>query len=373
MNKILTTIYFKLLVIGCCVLLVFACQDDEFVPEAPVFSKITSLYALDSVIVSGEMGDWIAIQGQNITEAKEIHFNDVAVAIEETYYEDDILYLQVPIAMPTEIDNKVKLTTEGGSFDFNFTVNIPDIKLTGMFNEYTAPGDTMKIYGEFFDLYEVDTLNTVVVFEGKEQPVIQVGSNFITVAVPEDVTENIKIELVNKKYNASAICPGYYRDRQALVTNFDDVPYTGTSGVDYVGLWDNPEPVDGNYSLLTVGSEGSGWSYLIGTGFAYTDDMKDHPEKYEVKFELNMILPIMNTHFYLYNYWNHAPAQITPADLVVQSLGVWQTVRFPLERLIPIGFEGNKDYIGSFNIRIESPAGEPLKMGWDNFRISLKE
>ncbi|RIJ46957.1 hypothetical protein D1614_16085 [Maribellus luteus] len=373
MNKLLTTIYFKGLVIGCCVLLVLACQDDELVPEAPVFSKITSLYALDSVIASGEMGDWIAIQGKNIEKATEIYFNDVAVAIEEVYYEEDVLYLQVPIAMPSEITNKVKVTTEGGSFDFDFTVNIPAIKLTGMFNEYTAPGDTMKIYGEFFNLYEVDSLNTVVVFEGKEQPVIQVGSNFITVAVPADANENIKIELVNKKYNARAVCPGYYRDRQNLVTNFDDVPYKGTSGVAYVGSWENPEPVDGNYSLLTVGSEGSGWSYLIGAAFPYTADMKDNPDKYEVKFELNMILPIMNTHFYLYNYWNHTPAKITPADLVVQSLGVWQTIRFPLERVIPVDFAGNKDYIGSFNIRIESPAGEPLKMGWDNFRVTLKE
>ena len=111
----------------------------------------------------------------------------------------------------------------------------------------------------------------------------------------------------------------------------------------------------------------------MGTGVSYTSDMKDHPDKYEVKFELNMITPIMKTKFYIYNYWNHTPAEITAADLVVQNLGTWQTVKITLERIIPLNFAGNKDYIGSFNIRIESPAGEPVSMGWDNFRISLKD
>ena len=37
-----------------------------------------------------------------------------------------------------------------------------------------------------------------------------------------------------------------------------------------------------------------------------------------------------------------------------------------------MNFTGNKAYIGSFNIRIESPAGEPVNMCWDKFQ-GLKE
>ena len=29
-------------------------------------------------------------------------------------------------------------------------------------NEYTSPGDTIMIYGDFFELYEIDSLNAVV-------------------------------------------------------------------------------------------------------------------------------------------------------------------------------------------------------------------
>uniref|UniRef100_UPI0032164866 glycan-binding surface protein n=1 Tax=uncultured Draconibacterium sp. TaxID=1573823 RepID=UPI0032164866 len=365
--------YFKLVAYVILLSVIVSCKEDEKELIPPVFSKISSINELDVSVSSGEMGDWIALQGSNIETTNSVYFNDVAVDMQEVYYENNILYMQVPIAMPSEINNKVKVVTEGGEFEFDFTVNIPEIKLTHMFNEYTAPGDTMKIYGEFFGLYEVDPSNTVISFNGIEKSVIDVGDNYITVGVPENTDKNIKLQLINSKYNATAECPGYYYDRQSLVTNFDDVPYKGTSGVQYVGLWDAPEPLSGNYSLLTVDAGGSGWSYLVSNGFAYSEDMKDHPDKYEIKFELNMILPIMNTNFYIYNYWNHTPAQITASDLVVQKTGVWQTIRIPLEKLIPTDFSGNKDYIGSFNIRIDSPAGEPLKMGWDNFRVSQKD
>lgn len=350
-----------------------SCKDDENLQGLPKFSKISPLKQLETSISTGNMGDWVAIQGENLEAVQTVMFNDVSVNMKDVYYENNILYLQVPKLMPKSVTNKVKVATASGEVEYNFTVNIPNLKLTGMFNEYTPAGDTLKIYGDFFKLYEVDKTNTVVSFKGVEQPVIQAGENFITVKVPANVEPNLKLTVTNKKYNATAACPGYYQDRQFLITNFDDVEYTGGDGAAFVGAWKNPKAISGKYSLLKVGLEGSGWSYLIGTGVFYTADMKDHPEKYEIKFELNMITPIMKTKFYIYNYWNNPPAEITAADLVVQNMGIWQTVKIPLERVIPINFTGNKDYIGSFNIRIESPAGEAVNMGWDNFRIALKD
>lgn len=354
-------------------LIIVSCEKNEAISDPPQLLKISLIEQLEGSISSGEMGDWVAIHGNNIESAYSIFFNDVAVDMEEVYYQDGILYLQIPIAMPKEVTNKVKVVTKGGEVDLDFTINIPQIKLIYMHNEYTPPGDTLKIYGSFFELYEVDSTNTVISFAGIEKPVIRVEKNYITVKVPENVEQNIKLRLINNKYKVSAVCPGFYYDRQNIITNFDDVPYTGSSGIQYVGLWTDPKPLSGKYSLLKVGPEGSGWTYLIETSFPYTDDMKDYPNKYEIKFEINMVLPIMKTNFYFYNYWNHSPAQITPSDLVVETLGKWQTIRIPLERLIPLDFTGNKDYIGSFNIRIDTPPGENVKIGWDNFRISLKD
>lgn len=352
---------------------VSSCTKEDSLPGLPEFSKISPLKELGTAITEGDMGDWVAIQGVNLETTTSIIFNDVPVDMQGVYYENDVLYLQIPVLMPAEITNKVKIVTTSGEIEFNFNVKIPNLKLTGMFNEYVQAGDTLKIYGDFFKLYEIDNTNTVVSFNGIEQPLIHVGSNFLTVKVPANVEQNIKLTVINNKYNASAVCPGYFQDRQFLITNFDDVPYTGGDGAQFVGNWTNPKPISGKFSYLTVGTGGSGWMYLMGTGVSYTNDMKDHPDKYEVKFEMNMITPIVRTKFYIYNYWNHPPAEITAADLVVQNVGVWQTLKIPLERIIPLNFTGNKDYIGSFNVRVESPAGESVALCWDNFRITLKD
>jgi len=362
-----------LLFIAAMFLTLASCTKKESLPDPPKFSKISPLKELGTSISTGNMGDWVAIQGENLETVQTITFNDALVNLNDIYYENNAIYMQIPVLMPKEITNKVKVVTGSGEVEFNFTVNIPNLKLTGMFNEFTIPGDTLKMYGDFFKLYEVDKTNTVVSFNGIEQPVIQVGDNFITVKVPVNVEPNIKLTVKNSKYNATAVCPGYYQDRQFLITNFDDKPYTGGDGASFVGAWTDPKPISGKFTYLTVGTGGSGWSYLMSTGAAYTADMKDNPNKYEIKFELDMITPIMKTKFYFYNYWNHNPAEITAADLVVQNLGVWQTIKIPLERLIPMNFTGNKANIGSLNIRIESPAGESVAIGWDNFRISLKD
>ena len=282
-------------------LAISSCNKKDSLPEPPTFAKISTLKELSTSISTGNMGDWIAIQGSNLETAQSILFNDVPVDMKEVYYENNVLYLQVPKVMPVLLTNKAKVVTASGEVSFDFSVSIPNIKLTGMFNEYTKPGDTLKIYGDFFKLYEVDKTNTVVSFSGIEQPVIQVGDNFITVKVPLNVTPDIKLTVINKKFNASAVCPGYYQDRQLLITNFDDVPYNGSDGASFVGAWTNPKPISGKYTLLKVGVEGSGWSYLMSTGANYTADMKDHPDKYVIKFELNMITPIMKTKFYIYN------------------------------------------------------------------------
>lgn len=37
------------------------------------------------------------------------------------------------------------------------SVFIPELEVNGMFNEFTPAGDTMKVVGDYFDLYEITT------------------------------------------------------------------------------------------------------------------------------------------------------------------------------------------------------------------------
>lgn len=351
-----------------------SCEKDDDVLGLPVFSKITPIKELDKAITTGSMGDWVAIQGTNLESTSSIRFNDVEVDMEEVYYENETLYLQVPVKLPGDITNKVTVTTEAGNIDFNFTVDVPDLKLTSMFNEYTLPGDTIKIYGNFFNLYEVDSSTTVVSFGGIEKPVIKASDTYLTAQVPQNVQSDVKVEVINKKHNVTAVCPGYYQDKHNVITTFDsDFPYTSGTGQQWVGEWTNPKPTSGKYIRFEVDQAtypyGLGWFYLCENSVNYTMDMMTNPDKYVLKFELNMLKPIKATSFFIYYYWAVAPTPMSGETFTVTTLGLWQTVTIPLEKIIPMGYTGTSTNY-SLNMRIENYAPvEEVAMYFDNLRI----
>ncbi len=367
-----------LMLVALLAIIIVSCEDDDVRPDPPTFSKVTTIKDMSTSISGGNMGDWIAIQGGNLEEADSVLFNDVAVQLKDIYYENNVLYAQVPIKLPKSVDNKVTVMTKGGSTSFDFNVNIPDLQLTGMFNEYTVPGDTIKIYGKFLSLYEVDSSNTVVSFGGKESPVIKSTETYITAKVPYDVSPNVRVKAINKKYNVEAVCTGYYQDKHNVITTFDDdFPYTSSTAQQWVGEWQNPKPTSGKYLRFEVDQatypDGLGWFYIFESSMNYTLDMMQHPEKYTLRFELNMKLPIKATQFFIYYYWAVAPTPMGGDYFTVQNLGVWQTVNIPLEKIIPPGYTGTSTNY-SLNMRVENYAPvEQVAMYFDNFRIYEKE
>lgn len=358
-------------------LVIASCKKDDVKPGVPKMLNISTIKKLDSVIFQGNMGDWIALHGTSLANVTEIKLNDVLVDLEEIYEENGVVYLQIPVKLPVEVTNKLYLSTKGGTTDLNFTVSSPDLELTSMFNEYTLPGDTIRIYGKFLKLYEVDASNSVVLFGNLESPVITATDNYITAKVPEAVQSNVKVTLKNNKYNAEAVCPGYYQDKHHVITTFDsDFPYTSGTGQQWVGAGPEPKPTSGNYIRFEVDQQkypdGLGWFYLMENSYEYQLDMILHPEKYVLKFELNMGLPIRKTNFFIYYYWAVAPSPIGGDLFTVQNLGRWQTVSIPLEKIIPMGNTGTSTSF-SLNFRVEnfSPV-EQVAMYFDNFRIYKK-
>ncbi len=375
MRTIKTINKVMLIVLTLLTIAVTSCKkDNEDLPGMPTFSQVTTIKDLKTPIAGGNMGDWIAIRGTNLQQTDSILFNDVAVNIRDAYYQDSVLYIQVPIKLPMNVNNKITVKTKGGDIAFDFKVNIPDLQLTSIFNEYTPPGDSIKIYGKFIKLYEIDSLNTVVSFGGKESPVIKATDTYITTRVPLDVQSNVKVKAINKKFNVEASCQGYYQDKHGVITTFDsDYPYISSTGQQWVGDWKKPKPTSGKYLRFEVDQatypNGLGWFYFFTSDVKYTLDMLQHPDKYTLKFELNMALPVKTTAFFIYYYWAVAPNPMSGETFNVQNLNVWQTVNIPLEKIIPLGYTGTwTDY--SLNIRVEDYAPvEQIAMYFDNFRI----
>ena len=378
--------YSKIIFLLTVILFVFvsSCDKTEDEPAGPPsLSHVTTIKDVETIISGGNMGDWIAIHGKNLKSTYEIFFNDVEVNMEEVYYENEVLYLQVPIKIPLDVTDKLTVITMGGEITYDFVVGVPDLELTYMFNEYTFPGDTIKIYGRFLDLYEVDSDNTVVIFGDIQTPVIDNGSTFITAKVPVNVQPNVKVKAVNSKYDATAVCPGFYQDKHNVITTFDDDFPHGSVGATWASVVelfydDDPtKPASSGNCLKFFVNEGNaptglGWWYMMENSYDYSQDMIDNRENYVLKFELRMGSPIRTTNFFIYNRWNNDnPLPVLSGETFsVQENNQWQTISVPFEAL----YLPTHEYPPSnLNFRVENFAPvEPVNMFFDNFRMYKK-
>ncbi len=365
---------------GCFVFL-FACisceKEEATSSGVPKAVKITSMKDPNTNIDKGNMGDWIALYGEHQQQPTSIRFNDVEVDLKQVYIENDVIYLQVPVKMPQEVNDRIMVVTSAGQVEYPFEVNIPDLELTGMFNEYTLPGDTIKIYGKFLELYEVDSSTTKISFDGIESPVIFANDVYLTARVPLEVKSNIKVKAINSKFDVTAICKGYYRDKNHVITSFDpDFPYVSATGKQWLSTGPTPKPVSDTYIRFEVDQtkypDGLGWFYLMENSFDYDLDMLKNPDQYELKFELNMNVPIQKTKFFVYYYWAHNPTAIGSEYFNVQNLNTWQTVTIPLDKIMPMGYTGTSTSY-SLNFRVENFAPvERVAMYLDNIRVYKK-
>src|SRR6187402_1463973 len=119
-----------------------------------------------SSINSGAFTQWVIIYGTNLGSTQSVTFNDQSVDYKTIYSSDTSVTVQIPRAIPKDITNTITVTTKGGTATYQFTTMIPDLKLSGMLNEYTAIGDTLILLGQNFDLYDLDTSATTVTFTG---------------------------------------------------------------------------------------------------------------------------------------------------------------------------------------------------------------
>ena len=362
-------------------LLVFNSCKEEGMPAdlKPVIRRVALTAAPDTAITAADMGAWLAVYGEHLKRVEYIKFNDVEVDMREVYVVDTAFYLQVPLDLPNEITNKISVRTPAGEADHDFKVNFPALSVNAIHNEYTASGEMMKIYGDYFDLYQVGPKTTVVSFGGKEVAVASATNKMLQVKIPEGLDFDTPVEVVNHKFNVRALSSAHYKDRRNMITNFDsDYPYTGSDGQAWVGLWDDPKPLSGNFIKFEANRSsypsGLGWLYLLQMPFSYNQEMIMHPENYCLKFEIYMKKPLIATQFFIYYYWNQssAPSPLGGESIRVKNLNEWETLAIPLEKIIPKGLSGTEK-VNSLNIRIQCfEPTDDLAMYFDNFRIYKK-
>ena len=334
---------------------------------------VTTIADPNTLISEAALGDFIAIHGQGLDKhnISSILVNDVNVDLGEVYTENSTVFMKIPVVLPIEVTDKIYITNDKGTQTIPFHTVAPNLVLERMFNEYTAPGDTLVVYGQFFELYEINSENATVYFGDKPSKIIASSDTYFTTEVPKDVEKNIKVSVKGEKHSVEAVCPGFYYDSHCMVMDFDtkvpDSSYIVTDPEDKFRL-------SGNFLRIDATSEWSGWWYIASIGGTeLTDDMLDHPEKYEVKMEFCSANTLVNgkIKFCTYLFWDAAPMEWTPSDIVFQNFNRWETITLPLVVNRSSTYTDN-GYYHSFNIRLESEESYSRNFCMDNIRIYEK-
>lgn len=355
-----------------------ACSDDEDNSMPIQLTNVTTLDDMNTPITEAAMGDFIAVHGTglDVHNIDSVLINDVALDMLEVYTENNILFMKIPVKLPTKETDKIYIYNSHGCQEVPFKANAPQLRLDRMFNEYTSPGDTIMIYGDFFELYEIDSLNAVVDFNGKVSKVISSGNNYLTAQVPVNVDKNIKVKVKGTKWDVEAICPGRYYDREFMIMDFDE--YLPTSMTNVVTDIKDPQRLSGNFLRIDDKSEYSGWWYIAERGgIEYTADMlglessKNYVVKCEFRTANQFILDKIK--FCNYLYWAAPTCDWIATDFNVQNFNRWETITLPFTVIQSTDYPDN--YPGSytsFNMRLEIDANIARNFSFDNIRIYKK-
>lgn len=351
-----------------------ACSDENNEIKPITLAKITTVTDLNTAITEAALGDFIAIHGTglDIHNIDSVLINDVKVDLLEVYTENDILYLKIPVKLAINVTDKIYIYNKAGYKEIPFKAVAPALYLERMFNEYTKPGDTIMIYGDFFELYEINPLNAVVDFNGKESKVISSANNYLTAQVPKDVDKNIKVKVKGLKYDVEAFCPGRYYDNECMIMDFDDL--MPSNPVNVVTNPNDKQRLSGNFLRIDNTSEYSGWWYIAEKGgVPYTDDMLNNYQNYVIKCEFRTANQFIDgkIRFCNYLFWDASPMEWIPKNFVFQNFNRWETVTLPFVVNRSTTYPQNM-YYHSFNMRLEIDPGIARNFAFDNIRVYKK-
>lgn len=356
------------------VISLFSCSDEVTDFRPITLTKVTTVTDLKTAITEAALGDFIAIHGSglDIDNIDSVLINDVKVNLLDVYTNNDILFIKIPVKLAMNETDKIYIHNIKGVQEIPFKALPPALFLDRMFNEYTKPGDTIMIYGDFFELYEIDSLNAVVDFSGIESSVISSSNNYLTAKVPLNVDKNIKVKVKGLKYDVEAVCPGRYYDNECMIMDFDlSMP---SNPVNVVVDPEDKQRLSGNFLRIDDTSAYTSWWYIAERGdVPYTDDMLDNYQDYVIKCEFRTSNQFIDgkINFFNYLFWDAAPMQWSPSDFVFQNFNRWETISLPFVVNRSSTYPQN-NYYNSFNMRIEIDPAIARNFAFDNIRVYKK-
>ncbi len=350
--------------------------------------KVTAIYevgdtALAKPITQGDLKEMIHIKGVNLSKVKKVMFNNVEVPLNTIYAKAQDSYMPIPRVVPTNVTNKLVYTTELGETTYDFVVNVPDLKLEGLSNEFALPGDTVQINGDFFDLYgfKKDGSGTgTITMDGQAVKVDSLTENYLSIVIPATAADNSVITFnYTDKSNKSVSVNVPYRQTQTLIwpdlANYNQYGlWAGTSYiVDGTGTG-QPKALYGSY-VRVKGSYGAwSWNNLPCGGFNFSNsDAVSNPQDYYFKFEVNSSskYPFYDSGSagYIFQLNGGWYAWNPSSESSFNTYGKWKTISIPLKSVATGGM--TTGWL-SFFLILQPNSAWNVEHNFANYRIEKK-
>lgn len=350
--------------------------------------KITAVYqvqdtAMTTPITEGDLKDMIHLTGTGLSGVKKILLNDVEVPLNTVYAKNKNAYFPIPRVVPGEITNKLVYTTDLGETSYDFTVNVPDLEIDGLDNEFALPGDTVQVNGDFFDLYgfAADSIGTsTITIDGESITIDSLSEDYMSIIIPNSAKDNSVIAFNYTDKNGSATTVNIpYRQSQTLIwpdlANYSQ--YGLWAGTDYIvdGTGTGqPTALYGSYVRVTGSYSAWSWNNLPCGGFNFSNsDAVTNPANYYFKFEVNSATSYpfydsssagyifqLNGGWYV---WNPS------SESSYNTYGKWKTIEIPLSSVATAGL--TTGWVGFYCI-MQPNTDWSVEHNFANYRIEKK-
>ena len=237
--------------------------------------------------------DMIKLTGENLSHARKVMLNDVEIALSEVYATAHAVYFPIPRTIPGEVNNKLYYETELGNTSVDFTVQIPEVSISGLYNEFALPGSSIKVNGAYFDLYGFGggTESSTITMNGVALEVDSLTEQYMSIVIPENTSDNSTIVFSWESASGTKTVSVPYRNTTGILWNLDTPDaygfWAGTELITTGNGSNEPAPLNGSYFRVKGSYAAWSWNSLLCGGCDIPAEAAANPSDYWFKFEVN--------------------------------------------------------------------------------------
>jgi hypothetical protein len=265
-------------------------EDVSSCGGTPGIMTVSATTSRSTAVTTGNLADWVIIQGSNFCSVSSVTFNDVEADLKDAYITSNEITLQVPRVVPKNVTNTITVTTPGGTATTKYTVAVPPLAVASMTNEYALAGEKVAIVGQNFDLYGVTPATGKVLLNSTPVAITKATADSVYFIVPAGVATGAVVKLTGANGFEKEAAFRYKDDRNILFGYDKNGSLWG--GTDFITSAATPGAISGPYIRVNQSIAAWAWTEIsANNNIVIPKDVLTNPGNYLLKFEVNTLKP----------------------------------------------------------------------------------